>query len=756
MLTRLTRLMRFRSPQRAAHRAPPSPPVGEDERGGEPSQVGSGLPPTRARSPHKRGGLSWRRALAFTAAMAFTAYAGGRLAVEIAKREMGPPPIAAADALSTIVVDRNGALLRAFTTPEGRWRMPLEPEDVDPRYFDILMAFEDSRFYRHHGVDPQAVARAALQLVHHGRLVSGASTLTMQVARLLEGKHERTAGGKFRQMVRALQLEDMLSKREILKLYLRLAPFGGNIEGVRAASLTYFGKEPKHLSVGEAALLVALPQSPEPRRPDRNAKAAETARNRVLDRAVAAGVVSAAEATRAKEERVPTARRAFPKLAPHLSESEVAKAPATSIHRLTLDRTVQASLEALAAEEIKLMGPKVSTAILAADHVTGEVLAWVGSADYLDGTRFGAIDMVEAVRSPGSTLKPLIYGLGFEAGLAHPETLIEDRPTRFGTYAPKNFDETFHGTVTVREALGLSLNVPAVKMLEAVGPGRLTSRMQRAGVAAVLPAEALPSLAVGLGGIGMRLADLVQMYCGLARGGEPIALSWLQQAKPARSAKLDPRVAERQRLLSPVATWYVTDILKDAPVPANTRSGTIAYKTGTSYGYRDAWAIGYDGRHTVGVWVGRPDAAPTPGMLGRTAAAPIMFSAFQRIAARRAPLKPAPSGAIIASGGDLPQPLKRFGRASEPEAQGPYLEPPVLIAFPPDRSELDVAEREDEPVVIKAEGGALPLTWLVDGEPIESDPSAREVAWQPAGKGFVKMQVVDAKGRVDRVTVRLR
>ncbi len=677
----------------------------------------------------------------------------GFAVVVAAKHRMGPPPLANASELSRTVVDRDGRLLRAFTTAQGRWRLPLAPDEVDPRYLSILMAFEDKRFYQHGGVDPLAMMRAAAQLVRNGRIVSGASTLTMQVARLLEGKHERTSAGKFKQVVRALQLEETHSKTEILRLYLRLAPFGGNIEGARAASLAYFGKEPARLSIGEAALLVALPQSPETRRPDRHPKAAERARNRVLSRAVDAGVISAAEALRARAERVPTRRRSFPKLAPHLSESEVALKPEKAIHRLTLDRDVQASLEQLVSEQLSLMGPKLSAAVLVVDNASGHVLAYVGSAGYLDSGRYGAIDMVQAVRSPGSTLKPLIYGLAFERGLAHPETLIEDRPTRFGTYAPKNFDDAFHGTVSMREALGLSLNVPAVKVLDAVGPSRLTGRMRHAGIPAALPDYAQPSLAVGLGGVGMRLQDLAQLYAGLAQGGDPVRLRW---RKDSPSTETAADAGRGQRLLSSVASWYVTDILKDAPVPANTRSGAIAYKTGTSYGYRDAWAVGFDGEHTVAVWVGRPDAAPTPGLLGRAAAAPIMFDAFQRISTQRAALRAPPRGVVARSAGGLPPPLKHFGGTEAFATQGPYRDADVLIAFPPDRAELDVEDRDDEPVVLKAEGGVLPLTWLIDGVPIRSDPTAREVAWQPDGRGFVKMQVVDAKGRVDRVTVRLR
>ena len=694
---------------------------------------------------------SLRLAALSLAAVTLVVAAAG-VTLEITKRSIGPLPLAAAEETSVTVLDRQGRLLRAFTTKDGRWRLPVDVSEVDPRYLAILMAYEDKRFYEHGGVDLYAFLRAGFLLARHGQILSGGSTLTMQVARLLDGKHERTGAGKLRQIARALQLEERLSKEEILRLYLRLAPFGGNIEGVRAASLAYFGKEPRHLSAGEAALLVALPQSPERRRPDRNNEAARKARDRVLDRAVEEGVLPAAEAERAKTERVPKQRLEVLKLAPHLSDSEVAAQPAKRIHRLTLDRDIQASIEKLAAEQTKLLGPRLSTAVLVVDHATGQVLAHVGSADYLDKERQGAIDMTGAIRSPGSTLKPFIYGLAFEQGIAHPETLIEDRRTRFGNYTPENFDEAFYGTVSIREALGNSLNVPAVKVLAAVGPGRLMGRFRRAGIAPQLPANAKPSLAIALGGVGMTLKDLASLYAGLARGGEPVALSW-RRDEPT----LNPVANPRRRLLSPVSAWYVTDILKDAPPPPNARGGTIAYKTGTSYGYRDAWAVGYDGRYVVAVWVGRPDGASTPGLMGRLSAAPILFDAMKRIAERPAPFRPAPHGVMKATAASLPPPLKRFREPGDAAtATGPFLEPPVLISFPPDRAELDIEEREAEPLIIKAEGGALPLTWLIDGNPMTSDPLRREVEWQPDGRGFAKLTVIDAKGHVDRVTVRLR
>jgi penicillin-binding protein 1C len=686
---------------------------------------------------------------------------GAIAALHAAVDRLGPPQLADVSQVSVSVLDRHDRLLRAFTTPEGRWRLPLEPDEVDQRYLAMLMAFEDKRFYRHGGVDMRSLARAAWQLARHRRIISGASTLTMQVARLIEGKHERTGSAKLRQIMGALQLERHLSKKEILALYLQLAPFGGNIEGVRAASLAYFGKEPRRLSIGEAALLVALPQSPEQRRPDRSPKAARAARDRVLARAAGAGVISQAEATRAKLEPVPVVRRDFPKLAPHLAEAEVAAAPAKTVHRLTLDHDVQMALEKLAEEQTKFLGQKLSAAILAVDHTTGEVIAHVGSAGYLDDARWGAIDMASAVRSPGSTLKPFIYGLAFEAGLAHPETLIEDRAARFGNYAPKNFDEGYHGTVTIREALDQSYNIPAVKVLAAVGPGKLAGRFRRVGVEPQFPDKTPPTLAMALGGVGLTLHDLATLYASLARGGEAVTLTHRLGEKPdttrllfRATGKGGRRMPQSQYVLSPVAAWYVTDILKDAPPPLNARGGRFAYKTGTSYGYRDAWAVGYDGRYTVAVWVGRPDGASTPGLVGRIAAAPILFDAFARLGEKRVALPPPPRGVVQATGTELPPPLKRFREGNLEVADGPFLEPRVLISFPPDRAEVET--EQDSPVLFKANGGVLPLTWLVDGAPITSDPRARQVVWQPSGPGFVKLSVIDAKGHVDRVTVRMK
>ena len=410
----------------------------------------------------------------------------------------------------------------------------------------------------------------------------------------------------------------------------------------------------------------------------------------------------------------------------------------------------QANIEALVRDYAGALGGRLSAAVVVVDHRTGEVIAQAGSPGLLDEDRFGGVDMANAIRSPGSTLKPIIYGLAFELGIAHPETLIEDRPSRFGIYVPKNFDHDWHGTVSIRAALTQSLNIPAVKVLEAVGAGRLYTRLQQSGVSPVLPKGTDPSLAIALGGLGLRLTDLAQLYATLARGGEPVVLRYRLDTAPPKSA------VAGQRLLSELAAWYVAEILCQAIPPANAKPGLLCYKTGTSYGFRDAWSVGFDGRITIAVWVGRPDGASTPGLSGRTSAAPLLFDAFARVSPRRTSMPLAPPGVLRVANADLPPPLKRFreGSAEEPAA-GAFAEPAVKIAFPPDRSEIEV-EDGDAGVVVKAEGGALPLTWLLDGEPLASDPQRREVELPSGSRGFFRLAVIDARGRTDRVTIRLK
>jgi penicillin-binding protein 1C len=663
---------------------------------------------------------------------------------------LGPLPLAQAREVSTAIVDRNGKLLRAYAMADGRWRLPVDAKTgVDPGYLKLLLAYEDRRFRIHAGVDPFALARAAFQLLIRGHIVSGGSTITMQLARLMEPRRERSVYAKLRQMVRALEIERQMNKDQILDLYLSMAPFGGNLEGVRAASIAYLGKEPKRLSLAEAALLVALPQSPETRRLDRYPDAARVARDRVLDRMVEDGQISEEDAVAAKVQPVPRLRKPMPILAPHAADQAMAIMKDASVIALTLDAALQKVLEMLARDRAIALGPNISVAIIAVDNASGDVLARVGSPDYFDDRRAGQVDMTRAVRSPGSTLKPFIYGLAFEDGFVHPESLIDDRPIRFGSYAPENFDMTFQGTVPVRKALQMSLNVPAVALLDRVGASRLSSRLKQAGVNLVLPKDEAPGLAMGLGGVGITLQDLVQLYSGLARLGN---------TRPLREiVSLRDDARDNLRLLDQVAAWQVGNVLMGTPPPENGVHNRIAFKTGTSYGYRDAWSIGFDGRITIGVWVGRPDGAPAPGIVGRTAAAPILFDAFARTGKLPTPLPKPPKGTLIASNAKLPLPLRRYrGLGELVRTDG---EQAPRIQFPLNGSRIDVTGADGaqfSSMPVKVAGGVLPMTMLVNGVSVGEIDGRRQRLIDPPGPGFARLTVIDAKGAADTVVIRIQ
>ena len=635
------------------------------------------------------------------------------------------------------VRDRNGDLLRLYTVEDGRWRLAVDPSQVDQAYIDMLIAYEDKRFYRHAGVDPLAMLRAVGQAAVNGRVVSGGSTLTMQVARLLENSGTGRVRGKLRQMRVALALERKLTKDQILGLYLSRAPFGGNLEGIRAATLAWFGKEPKRLTPAESALLVALPQAPETRRPDRHHQTAINARDRVLDRLINAGALTDDDATAALSEPVPFERRAFPAMAPHMSDMAVAANPLAPVHRLTLDKDLQTGLETLASEAVRDLPDQVSVGIVLADHRTGEILATVGSANYGTGdNRQGFVDMTRAARSPGSTLKPLVYAMAFDRGLAHPQTLIDDRPIAFGTYAPQNFDGHFRGELPVAEALRQSLNIPVVLLMHEIGPAHLMEALRKAGAKADLPGGQA-GLAVALGGVGIKLTDLVQLYAALANGGQARPLYWNREVpEPAGN-----------RVISRAAAWQVGDILSGLTPPQGAPAGRIAYKTGTSYGHRDAWAIGFDGAHVAGVWIGRPDGTPVPGAFGGELAAPILFDAFQRLKQEPEPLAPPPPETLIVSTAELPQPLRRFtGRNAVFE---PAQDAPKLV-FPPNGARVPI---DDYGLTVKLRDGTPPFTWMANGLPLRTGVHRRDATLEGMSAGFSTLSVIDAEGRSDRVTI---
>lgn len=660
-----------------------------------------------------------------------------------------PPPMAI-DAHSVEVLDASGERLRLYTTADGFWRLPADPGAVDPGFLELLLAFEDKRFAVHAGIDPLALGRALGQALRQGRFVSGGSTLTMQTVRLLRPR-PRTLGVKLLEMACALQLERRLTKGEILGLYLTLAPYGGNIQGVRAASLFYFGKEPSFLTLAEAALLVALPQSPERRRPDRHPRQARRARDAVLERLVRSGAIAAAAAATAMAEPVPRRRHATPRLAPHLADRLRARQPRQGSIRTSLDGRLQRKLEALIGRHQVGQGEGITLAAVILDNRDASVRAYVGSGDYF-GRRFpGQVDMVRALRSPGSALKPFVYGLGFDAGFLHPETLIADRPGAVGGYAPDNFDHRYRGEVSVREALRSSRNIPAIKVLQRLGPERLVDALERSGVELRLPgAVRRAGLPVALGGAGISLEELTMLYGALAHGGE-VRQPRLLAGHESMSAR---------RLLSATAAWYLTDILRGSPLPGGfvPGEGRIAFKTGTSYGFRDAWAVGYDAGHTAGVWIGRPDGGYTPGLSGLHAAVPVLLELFDLLpAAGLAPLlRRRPADLLLVENPELPAALRRFGALSPAAAAPLSRRGGPLIAYPPEGSLVELAGEAGAAVQLQAAGGEPPFHWLVNGRYFATETHGKTLQWTPAVFGSTRLTVIDSRGRSHSVGFRVQ
>ena len=666
----------------------------------------------------------------------------GLLAVECAALALDaafPPNLRRAERASPVVLDRNGAWLRVLPVEGGRWRLRADLDRTDPLFLKRLVAMEDARFYWHRGIDPVSLARAVGVTLATGHVRSGASTLTMQTARLLEPR-PRTIGSKLIEMARALQLEARFGKRQILGLYLTLAPYGGDLEGARAASLAYFGHEPESLTDGEQALLIALPQAPEARRPDRKPQAARAARARVLDRLAQAGCISRDGAAAAKAEPL-GARADFPTLA-WQAAGEMAQAAPTDQASIvtTIDARLQRRLEAMAAQALQGQDPRANAAILVVEIKTRAVRAAVGAADR--ERPGGWMDLTRALRSPGSTLKPFIYGFAFDDGLAAPDTLIQDQPRRFADYQPENFDRVFHGQVTVREALDYSLNMPAVATLDRVGPETFLARLQAAHVRLERPSAPLvdPGLSLALGGEGISLRDLALLYAALGDDGvaKPLAFTEAEAVQRQGMAGV--------RLMRPESAREILDILRETPAPAGRMPPALAqgaprmaFKTGTSYGYRDALAAGVVGGYALVVWTGRADGGARDGLTGRDAALPLLFDAADALAgAGAAPHPIAPR--------DAPEGLTRFAGDDD----GPRL------IFPPDGAviQADDLGPRSRGLVLAAEG--QDLTWYADGAPLPRDPVSQSVVWRPAAAGFYALEAVDSQGRKATAHVRVK
>jgi len=646
-----------------------------------------------------------------------------------------PPDLSHAYDYATTIHAADGTLLRLFPAHDGRIRLPITLDQIDPQLIKLLVATEDRRFWSHAGIDLLALLRAAGQLLSQQRVVSGGSTITMQLARLLQPR-PRTLSAKVIEMFRAWQLERRLSKRQILEHYLTLTPYGGAIEGIGAATWVWFGKSPRHLSAAEAALLVALPQAPEQRRPDRFPAAAARARDQILQRAIANHQLAPLTAPLPP---LPTAQRRWPQLAPLLARrlqqqralNSTAGAPPSRIDSC-IDATLQQQLTPLIKRVATTLDRHASGAAVVISLPDQRVVSYVGSADFFDETRHGQVDMVKAWRSPGSTLKPLIYGIAFDLGIAHPQSVAVDAPNRIGHFRPTNYDRRYRGEVTLSEALQLSLNTVAVQLLQQIGATPLLARLARHHITPRHIGDQA-GLALALGGVSLRLEDLLRLYGAIARDGVVRPLRYRACDAPTFEQSAPPPA-----LMGEQARQQLQQILLDVPRPSG--GSGIALKTGTSYGGRDAWAIGWNRHYLAAIWFGRADGSALPGLTGAGAAVPPLLQLFDRLPAAPLPRYPqlSPPAALTR--------LTAVGAAQNPPR----------IAFP-NASTLLFADPQQPPLPLEADGGTLPLTWLVNDQPLATDQrQPRHSAWRPEHSGFADIVVVDGLGRRDAVTVTIR
>jgi penicillin-binding protein 1C len=647
---------------------------------------------------------------AFTLALA-GAGAGLVLAVWLVG-DLDPPPMPKATAWGTEIRDRSGTLMGLAPAPGGVWRFATDPAEVSPLLTQMLVAAEDRHFASEPGIDPRAILRAAWQWARAGHVVSGGSTLTMQVAKLLDPR-QRSLSGKALEAARAVDLWSRLPPDRILGIWLSLAPFGGNLVGVEAASWAFFGKPPGALDAAEAALLVALPRRPEALRPDRHPGAARRVRDRILHLAERRGLLTAAETEAALAEPLPTTRQPMPRVAPQLL-ADVRHPP---ILATTLDAGTQAALAALAGRTLGRLPPHIALAVMIADLPSRQLRAvWAG--DWGDGARAGSVDLTRALRSPGSALKPFLYGLAFSNGLAGPETMLADVPETFGGYTPEDYTDRFAGRVTATEALRRSLNLPAVGLLARYGAQRFASALAAVGEPLRLPPGAAPSLPIILGGGGQTLRGMMALYAGLATDGRVAPITLSPQLPMPGVPLLTPETA---RTIAAILT---------RPFPDCGPATGIGWKTGTSWGDRDNWALGFDRAHVVGVWVGRPDGTAMDGGSAADHALPVLAAVFGLLpAAARAGAPPV-----------LPLSLRV---APDPD--------PLRLLFPPDGAVIAGAG----PLDLRAMGGARPLSFLVDGAPISSLAPLRDTEWTPPGPGFYRVTVLDAGGGAVHATIRV-
>ena len=615
---------------------------------------------------------------------------------------------------ASYITDSQGELLHVLMANDERYRLQTHPKDVDPTFIDLLIAYEDQRYYQHHGVDWLAMLRASWQLASRGHIISGGSTLTMQTIRLMEPK-PRTVWNKLDQMRKAIALERSHTKDQIISLYLSLAPYGSNIEGVQMASLSWFGKWASELTPAESALLVALPQSPERRRPDRFPKRADEARHTVLERALHKGIIDNDYLTSAMLSPLPQRIKTMPKMAPHLAYQLRAQGDFQA--STTLSAEYQSTLNAIATQT--KLKPNTNMAMILANAKTGEIHAYIGSQNYTDFNKHGAVDYSHAIRSPGSTLKPFIYAQAANEQLIHLNGIIKDERINIQGYQPQNLNRRFYGDITIGEALQRSLNIPAVKVLHKLGPERFKSKLAQANIS-LLQGEGLP---IALGGAGLTLHELVSLYTALGNEGTVTRISSIPVIDVTSKTEAEPlfgasEIAQINHLLSNNTSGV-------GRLHGRIKRQAIAYKTGTGPGGSDAWSIGTNGDYVVGIWIGSPKGEHVAKNTGLSEAVPVMNRVFDGLPAGQLERQTIP---------EEPEALARFDK----------LNSQLVVRFPSNGSVVK-ARGDGVPVPIVMDNVSYPVLLMVNEVSsyvvAETNPYIRL-----SGPGSYKFEIIDAAG----------
>ncbi|PID50357.1 MAG: penicillin-binding protein 1C [Proteobacteria bacterium] len=547
--------------------------------------------------------------------------------------------------LSNIVLDRHGHLLSAHIAEDEQWRFP-ELENIPPKFAAALIQFEDKRFYHHMGVDPLALARAFILNIKRGRIVSGGSTLSMQVVRLSRNNPDRTLTEKALEALRALRLESRYDKDGILKLYASHAPFGGNVVGLEAAAWRYFGRDPQHLSWAESAMLAVLPNNPALVHPGRNRQRLREKRDALLQRLHERGLLSALDYQLAVAEPLPEAPRDLPRLAPHLLDTLSMRAENGQRFQTTLDAVLQSQVTLLAernAEQLATEGVR-NVAVLVLDNHSFAVLAYIGNRPNRNETRYGyAIDLIQRPRSTGSTLKPFLFASMIEQGQLLPDTLIADVPVSYSGFTPQNYDRAYRGAVPAHEALARSLNIPAVNMLSLHGVEPFQHFLQGMGLQHLTRPAHEYGLSLILGGAEASLWELAQAYANLAHRAQQSIKEQQTVWQQARLLQSDPASSSQLATLSTGTSWLTLKALLGVARPGDegywekfSSSRKVAWKTGTSYGHRDAWAIGVTPDYTVAVWAGNANGEGSSGLTGTKSAAPLLFNVINLLPQQQA------------------------------------------------------------------------------------------------------------------------